>query len=366
MVHIKKSEFGFLLKRGDFIKLLQPGTYFYPSFLEYSVEIHGLYAQIVSQIHPEIFLEIPVLKDKVEIILVSEAEICIHLENNAVIQVLNPGRYIFWKNNSIRKFIKIDITNPEIPEDFQEELLTNPALKPYLIEYTIQSFQCGLLHINGKYLRRLEAGRYRFWNTKNSVLVYIVDKRLQNLEITGQELMTEDKITLRLNLSCQYLITNPERAMLEIQNFTDQLHIFLQLILRDFVSGWRLDILLEKREDASKSILEKMKLRETEFGVSFKNTGIKDIILPGDIKEILNTVLLAEKKAQANVIMRREETASTRSLLNTAKLLDENPTLLKLKEWEHLEKILEKVDTLQLSSRGNVMEQLEELFNKKA
>jgi regulator of protease activity HflC (stomatin/prohibitin superfamily) len=76
------------------------------------------------------------------------------------------------------------------------------------------------------------------------------------------------------------------------------------------------------------------------------SVGIKDIILPGDMKEILNKVVEAEKVAQANLIKRREETAATRSLLNTARLMDENPTLMRLKELETLEKVTEKVDKL--------------------
>ena len=77
-----------------------------------------------------------------------------------------------------------------------------------------------------------------------------------------------------------------------------------------------------------------------------ESVGIKDVILPGDMKEILNQVVEAEKVAQANIIKRREETAATRSLLNTAKLMEENPTLLRLKELEMLEKVTDKVGSL--------------------
>ena len=77
-----------------------------------------------------------------------------------------------------------------------------------------------------------------------------------------------------------------------------------------------------------------------------RSVGVKDIILPGDMKEILNRVVETEKAAQANVIKRREETAAARSLLNTARLMDENPTLMRLKELEVLEKVTEKVDKL--------------------
>ena len=84
--------------------------------------------------------------------------------------------------------------------------------------------------------------------------------------------------------------------------------------------------------------------------------------MPGDVKEIMNQVLVAEKKAQANTIMRREETASTRSLLNTAKLMENNAMLWKLKEMEYVEKIADKVNTISVSGGGQVLEQLKEIF----
>jgi len=75
-----------------------------------------------------------------------------------------------------------------------------------------------------------------------------------------------------------------------------------------------------------------------EIGVEVRSIGVKDIILPGDKKNILGKVVEAEKAAQANVIRRREETNATRSLLNTAKVMEDNPTALRLKELETPEK----------------------------
>lgn len=84
----------------------------------------------------------------------------------------------------------------------------------------------------------------------------------------------------------------------------------------------------------------------TNQGIELRNVGVKDVILPGDMKDILNQVVEAEKASQANIIKRLEETAATRSLLNTARLMEQNPTLLRLKELEVLEKVTEKVDRL--------------------
>jgi len=87
------------------------------------------------------------------------------------------------------------------------------------------------------------------------------------------------------------------------------------------------------------AVLETTKSEAIKLGVKVLNCGIRDIILTGEMKEIMNQVLIAQKKAQANSITRREETASTRSLLNTAKLMEDNEMLYKLKEMEYVEKI---------------------------
>jgi regulator of protease activity HflC (stomatin/prohibitin superfamily) len=98
--------------------------------------------------------------------------------------------------------------------------------------------------------------------------------------------------------------------------------------------------------------------------VEIYSAGVKDIILPGAIREIMNTVLIAEKRAQANVITRREEVASTRSLLNTAKLMDENQTLYRLKELEYIERISENVGNINVSGSGDLLSQLTAIIRK--
>jgi regulator of protease activity HflC (stomatin/prohibitin superfamily) len=90
-----------------------------------------------------------------------------------------------------------------------------------------------------------------------------------------------------------------------------------------------------------------------------RGIGVKDIILPGDMKDILGKVVEAEKLAQANVIRRREETNATRSLLNAAKVMEDNPTALRLKELESLEKVTEKVGNISVyGGLDGVLDQL--------
>jgi regulator of protease activity HflC (stomatin/prohibitin superfamily) len=137
----------------------------------------------------------------------------------------------------------------------------------------------------------------------------------------------------------------------------------MQLKLRAFVGNYTLDELLDQKENIANAVFENIKDSVETLGVKVLSCGIRDVILTGEMKEIMNQVLIAQKKAQANIITRREETASTRSLLNTAKLMEENEMLFKLKEMEYVEKIAEKIGEITVAGNGGVVKQLKDIFS---
>ena len=185
---------------------------------------------------------------------------------------------------------------------------------------------------------------------------------MQQAEINGQEILTKDKAALRINGQAQYKVVDIEKALLQNKDYDKQLYVAFQLALREYIGGFSFDELLEKKETIAPFILKAVSDKALALGVEVTGFGIRDIILPGDVKEIMNQVLIAEKKAQANIIMRREETASTRSLLNTAKLMEDNNMLFKLKEMEYVEKIAEKISNITVSGNGQLVEQLKQIF----
>ncbi|MEO8702377.1 MAG: slipin family protein, partial [Kofleriaceae bacterium] len=86
--------------------------------------------------------------------------------------------------------------------------------------------------------------------------------------------------------------------------------------------------------------------------------GVKDVILPGEMKVLLNKVIEAEKAAAANVIMRREDAAATRNMANTAKVIAENPVLMRLKELETMKDIAGQIDEIKLVMGAEGMKHL--------
>ena len=176
-----------------------------------------------------------------------------------------------------------------------------------------------------------------------------MDLRLQVLEVAGQEILTRDKVSLRVNLTAGYRITDVLTAFARQAKPVDFLYKELQFGLRAAVGTRALDELLENKtviDDVVNTHIRRRVEDSGGFGLEVESVGVKDIILPGDMKIILAKVVEAEKAAQANVIRRREETAATRSLLNTAKVMEGNPIALRLKELETLEKVTEKIDKI--------------------
>src|SRR5215468_853700 len=151
-------------------------------------------------------------------------------------------------------------------------------------------------------------------------------------------MLTKDRIALRVTLTTFRRILDPERVVTTVPDVDAWLYRLVQFAIREAVASRTLDEVLSAKNalDAELRAFVRERIAETELGV-------KDVILPGEIRELVNKVVEAERTAKANLIRRQEETAATRSLLNTAKLMEENPLLLRLKELESLERLVEKV-----------------------
>src|SRR5262245_59728651 len=146
--------------------------------------------------------------------------------------------------------------------------------------------------------------------------------------IVGQELMTCDKVTLRLFFTVDYVVEDAALASHAVSSVKDAIYLVVQLAARQFVSGATLDELLEGRDAMTRSLEEDAVPKALRFGARVEHVGVKDVVLPGEMKTLLNRVIEAVKEAAANVILRREETAATSSLANTARVMAEQPVLL--------------------------------------
>lgn len=359
-VLINAYQVGLVFRNGTYRRMLQEGTY-WVWFTE-TVYIYDKTKPFVPEIELNILLRDAGLMKALHLVEVWDNRIALQYENGLLKQVLTPGRYTYWKGIVNYQWVYADISKIEITENIDRAILTGKVVAPYVRTYSVESYEKALLFVDGKFDRVLDSGVYYWW--KNNITIHVgkVDTRLQQAEVNGQEILTRDKAALRVNVWAQYKVTDIEKALLKNKEYERQLYVTFQLALREYIGGMNFDELLEKKEAIAPFILERVGEQAEALGVKVAGFGIRDIILPGDVKEIMNQVLVAEKKAQANIITRREETASTRSLLNTAKLIEDNPMLLRLKEMEYVEKIAEKISTISVNGNGMLIDQLRQIF----
>jgi regulator of protease activity HflC (stomatin/prohibitin superfamily) len=360
-IDVADNQRAFLFKKNRFAAVLEPGRYHYFDLLKNTrIELfdmtqleltHSLAKLLVSTFSAQ-------TEGYLDAYQLSDHQLGLLYQDGQLVDIVVPASFkVYWKGPSKLEFRKLDIK-----DDFalSAELLSllGRGHKPELnqkaaaaIYYTeVKDNHIGLLIVNGKQQAVLEPGSYGFWKFHRNIAVKHIDLRLQNLEVTGQEILTKDRVSLRLNLSAAYKISDPVLAQAKLADFSDYLYREFQLQLREAVGTKTLDQLLNDKDSLNQVIASGIARRVSEFGITVKSVGVRDIILPGDMKTILNQVVEAEKAAEANLIKRREETAATRSLHNTAKVMEGNPTLMRLKELEVLEKITDRIGNINVYS----------------
>jgi regulator of protease activity HflC (stomatin/prohibitin superfamily) len=356
--HVKKDERALLFDRGDFVDILRPGEHLrFDPLRRLSVEKFGLGAPRFEHRLAEFLVkaEPALVEREFHLVELGPAEVGLRFENGVLAEVLAPNtRRLYFKGYLEQAFERVDIAT-----DFTVE----PKLVPQLITLgatgfkakvagadvfgvQVPQFNVGVVYVDGKLHAVLEPGLTAFYRFGRDMRVEFVDLRLQVIEVAGQEILTKDKVPLRVNLNAGYRVSDVLTAFGKQAKPADYLYKELQFGLRAAVGTRTLDELLENKGLIDQVVAEHIKRRVEGFGLEVESVGVKDIILPGEMKTILAKVVEAEKAALANVIRRREETSATRSLLNTARVMEDNPTALRLKELETLEKVTEKIDKI--------------------
>lgn len=359
-VRINIGKVGLVFRNGNYNRVIDAGV----SWLLFNevVHIYDLAKPFHSAIELNILLQDEKLANRLIVVEVRDSEIALQYENGNLKGILTAGRHAFWKGLIDYKFVKADLSKVEITEHIDLDSMKRKELVPYIRVCKIESYERGVLFVDNKVNKVLDAGEYYFWKNAKDVSVSKVDLRQQQQEVSGQEILTRDKASLRVSFFTQFKVVDIVKAVIDNKDYEKQLYILTQLALREFIGTLTLDELLDRKEAISDYVVTVLKDKAARLGVEVLDCGVRDIILPGEVREIMNQVLVAQKKAEANVIMRREETASARSLLNTAKLMEENAMLFKLKEMEYVEKIADKVNSLSLTGGTLLVDQLKDIF----
>jgi regulator of protease activity HflC (stomatin/prohibitin superfamily) len=178
-------------------------------------------------------------------------------------------------------------------------------------EFIIKDTHRGLWYEDGKLTRVLEAGRYeiparrRFFQRLPTVECVLVDIRERDLTIKGQEILTADKVAIRVSILVQYRVTDPRAAVQNVENYEERLYSDVQLAARRSLASMSLEEILTNRNRLSEDILAEVKEAAASYGVAIRRADVKDLVFPGNLQEIMNRVLAAERNSQAQLVEAR-------------------------------------------------------------
>ncbi len=339
-VKIRRDEMGLYFSEGEFQALWGPGTRWLFDPLK-KAEI-----EVVSQRDPwllnkqlDVIIKSGVLKDLAVVLDLKEYERGLVWVDGRFSHVLPPGLYAYWNSFRDVRVEVIDARDVRFEHADFKVIVASPMTARLLDVCTIARNHAGVLFQDGKYVDTLPSGQYAFWRTVADSKVVEVDLRETTLDVAGQEIMTADKVTIRMNAVVTYRIANAKKAVTATDDVRQALYRDVQLELRALVGSRELDAFLNDKDVVAEELESAVRQRAEDLGLDLASVGIRDVILPGEMKNLMNKVTEAKKAAEANLIARREETAAIRSQANTAKLLVDNPMLMRLRELELLEKI---------------------------
>lgn len=186
----------------------------------------------------------------------------------------------------------------------------NPIAYRQPKELIIKDTHRGLLYEDGVLVRVLEAGRYEYprklpFVRRKEISIVLVDMRERDLTIKGQEILTSDKVAIRVSIIVRFRVVEPKTAIHAVDNYEDRIYTDVQLAARRSLASMSLETILTNRNQLSEDILAEVKESAERYGVEIVRADVKDLIFPGNLEQIMNRVLMAERMAEAQLIEAR-------------------------------------------------------------
>lgn len=342
LVRIKNAETGLRFRNGRIIEALKPGWYLARTIMGETIDV--LREKDLFVWHEELdqIIGSGLLADRTMSVDLKDNQRGILWVDDRFYALIGPGKQLIW---TTRKKVELELVQADDPRFEHRNIYKigcSPSAGALLEVLQIDQGESGLYFRDGRFVGELGSGFYAFWKGVSTLKFIKVSKKEKILDLAGQDIITADKVSLRLNAVVNFRITDPLKSVSACESADTALYRESQLIMRAVVGSRKIDEMLTAKELPAAEIAAALRVRAEEYGLQITGFGIRDIILPGRMRDIMNRVVAAQKEAEANQIMRREETAATRSQCNTAKMLESNPTLMRLRELELIEKIAEK------------------------
>lgn len=202
---------------------------------------------------------------------------------------------------------------------------------------TVFEYERGLKYVKGRFKQVLPPGQYWVWCLLDSTTIRKVDIRPQYASVPGQAVLTADGIGLKISLTAVYAISDPATAINQVADYHQALYLILQTGMRQLIGAIAIDDLLASQTQLNQQLQEICASQVQPLGLRLVEVSIKDLMLPGELKQLYAQVVQARQAGLAQLERARGETAALRNLANAARLANDNPNLLRLRLLQALE-----------------------------
>ncbi|MBU1108345.1 MAG: slipin family protein [Candidatus Riflebacteria bacterium] len=342
LVKINNAETGLRFKNGRLVAALQPGWYLARTLFGERIDV--LCEKDLFIWHQELdqIINSGLLAERTMVVDLKDNQRAVLWIDDRFYALLGTGRQMIWKTQKDVRVEELVVDDPRFEHRHLYKIGKSAATKELLETIQVEQGETCVYYRDGKLIAEFEPGFYAFWKGIAALKFFVLSKKEKVLDLTGQDIMTADKVSLRLNAVVNFKIRDAVKSVSVCESAETALYRECQLIMRAIIGARKIDEMLASKEQLTFEIAALLKSKAEVYGIEVIGFGVRDIILPGKMREIMNRVVAAQKEAEANQIMRREETAATRSQCNTAKMLETNPTLMRLRELELIEKVAEK------------------------
>lgn len=166
-----------------------------------------------------------------------------------------------------------------------------------------------------------------------------LDLRTRVSDVPKQRIITRDNVTVDVDAVIYYRVTDPQKAIVEVQRYDVATSLLAQTTLRDILGQKNLDEILSQREELNKNLQEILDIGTDPWGIKISGVTIKDVSLPEEMLRAIAKQAEAEREKRSRIIMAEGEFLASQKMADAAKLYEATPIALRLRELQTLTEI---------------------------
>ncbi|MDR1072879.1 MAG: hypothetical protein LBL45_04300 [Treponema sp.] len=159
----------------------------------------------------------------------------------------------------------------------------------------------------------------------------VIDIRIRIMDFSAQNILTADSVTVNVDAFAFWLVWDPQKAALEVEDYEEAVALASKAGLRNAVCGNTLSVFLEEGDLIEKQIQEEVDKQTTDWGITVQYVEIHDIQIPEALQESLARLAKAEREKKSRILLAEAEIEIAKKLETAVSVYAANELAMKLK-----------------------------------